>query len=105
MTVTIPFLDLKAAYVELKDEIDKAYHRVMDSGWYILDKGYHVALVYHESDDFMFAQLDDRLDFEVLTGPDHLHPLLGLLPVPIPEHICPVTLYLLSPPPDSHKRP
>jgi dTDP-4-amino-4,6-dideoxygalactose transaminase len=34
--MTIPFLDLKAAYSELKDELDAAYHRVMDSGWYVL---------------------------------------------------------------------
>jgi len=33
---TIPFLDLKAAYMELKDELDAAYRRVMESGWYIL---------------------------------------------------------------------
>jgi dTDP-4-amino-4,6-dideoxygalactose transaminase len=32
----VPFLDLKAGYLELKDELDHAYHRVMDSGWYIL---------------------------------------------------------------------
>jgi dTDP-4-amino-4,6-dideoxygalactose transaminase len=32
----IPFLDLKAAYVELKHDIDAAIARVMDSGWYIL---------------------------------------------------------------------
>lgn len=32
----IPFLDLHAAYVELKDEIDTAVARVLDSGWYIL---------------------------------------------------------------------
>lgn len=32
----IPFLDLKATYVELKDELDGAYRRVMNSGWYIL---------------------------------------------------------------------
>ncbi len=32
----MPFLDLKAAYLELKDEMDAAYHRVMESGWYIL---------------------------------------------------------------------
>ncbi len=32
----IPFLDLKAPYLELKDELDAAYHRVMESGWYIL---------------------------------------------------------------------
>ncbi len=32
----IPFLDVKAAYAELRDELDAAYRRVMDSGWYIL---------------------------------------------------------------------
>ena len=32
----IPFLDLGAAYRELKTEIDAAVHRVLDSGWYIL---------------------------------------------------------------------
>lgn len=34
--MTIPFLDLHATYFELKQELDEAYHRVMDSGWYIL---------------------------------------------------------------------
>src|SRR5690606_17143759 len=32
----VPFLDLRAAYLELKDEIDAAVARVLDSGWYIL---------------------------------------------------------------------
>ena len=32
----VPFLDLKAAYLELKDGLDEAYARVMDSGWYVL---------------------------------------------------------------------
>lgn len=32
----IPFLDLKAPYAELKDELDAAYRRVMKSGWFIL---------------------------------------------------------------------
>ena len=36
MDKKIPFLDLKAAYLEAKDAIDAAYQRVMDSGWYIL---------------------------------------------------------------------
>lgn len=34
--MTIPFLDVKSAYLELQEELDAAYHRVMDSGWYIL---------------------------------------------------------------------
>jgi dTDP-4-amino-4,6-dideoxygalactose transaminase len=32
----IPFLDVKSAYLELQEEIDTAYNRVMQSGWYIL---------------------------------------------------------------------
>lgn len=34
--MNIPFLDLKAPYIELKDELDAAFRRVMESGWYIL---------------------------------------------------------------------
>jgi len=34
--MSVAFLDLKAAYAELKDELDAAYHRVMDSGYFIL---------------------------------------------------------------------
>jgi dTDP-4-amino-4,6-dideoxygalactose transaminase len=36
--MNIPFLELKPAYLELKDEFDAAYHRVMDSGWYLLGR-------------------------------------------------------------------
>jgi dTDP-4-amino-4,6-dideoxygalactose transaminase len=32
----IPFLDLNAPYLDLKEELDAAYSRVMESGWYIL---------------------------------------------------------------------
>lgn len=32
----VPFLDLKATYLELKPELDEAFHRAMDSGYYIL---------------------------------------------------------------------
>jgi dTDP-4-amino-4,6-dideoxygalactose transaminase len=32
----VPFLSLKGPYEELKDELDSAYRRVMESGWYIL---------------------------------------------------------------------
>lgn len=34
--MNIPFLDLKSSYLELKEEIDAACHRVLESGWYIL---------------------------------------------------------------------
>jgi dTDP-3-amino-3,4,6-trideoxy-alpha-D-glucose transaminase len=34
----IPFLDMKSVYTELKPELDAAYTRVMESGWYVLGK-------------------------------------------------------------------
>ena len=34
--MNVPFLDLRAPYVELRDELDAAYRRVMESGWFIL---------------------------------------------------------------------
>ncbi len=32
----VPFLQLKQTYEELRDELDQAYQRVMDSGWFVL---------------------------------------------------------------------
>jgi dTDP-4-amino-4,6-dideoxygalactose transaminase len=34
----IPFLDMKSVYAELKPELDAAYFRVMESGWFVLGK-------------------------------------------------------------------
>ena len=34
--MNVPFLELKPTYLELKDELDQAYHRVMDGGWYVM---------------------------------------------------------------------
>ncbi|TAG09860.1 MAG: DegT/DnrJ/EryC1/StrS family aminotransferase [Verrucomicrobia bacterium] len=34
----VPILELKPTYLELKDELDAAYHRVMDSGWYLMGR-------------------------------------------------------------------
>lgn len=39
--MTIPFLELKPAYEELREQLDAAYHRVMDSGWYLLGNETH----------------------------------------------------------------
>lgn len=36
MTTEVPFLELDQTYFEIKDELDAAYQRVMNSGWYIL---------------------------------------------------------------------
>jgi dTDP-4-amino-4,6-dideoxygalactose transaminase len=34
--MSVPFLDLHAAYLELQEDIDAAVRRVLDSGWYLL---------------------------------------------------------------------
>src|SRR5512140_3874876 len=34
--MSVPFLDMKTPYRELQSELDAAYQRVMESGWYIL---------------------------------------------------------------------
>jgi dTDP-4-amino-4,6-dideoxygalactose transaminase len=36
--IKVPFQDFRAAYEELKAELDDAYHRFMESGWYVLGK-------------------------------------------------------------------
>src|SRR6185436_15945892 len=37
-STVIPFLDLKPAYAELRPDLDAAYARVMESGWFVLGK-------------------------------------------------------------------
>src|SRR5512138_744571 len=34
----VSFLDLKAPYLELREELDEAWRRVMESGWFILGR-------------------------------------------------------------------
>lgn len=36
--MNVPFLELLPTYKELQPELDAAYHRVMESGWYLLGK-------------------------------------------------------------------
>jgi dTDP-4-amino-4,6-dideoxygalactose transaminase len=36
--VKVPFQDFRTPYQELKEEFDAAYHRFMDSGWFVLGK-------------------------------------------------------------------
>ena len=36
--MSVLFLDLKAAYEELRSDFDSAHRRVMDSGWYLLGR-------------------------------------------------------------------
>ena len=39
--MNVPFLDLRAPYLELKEEVDAAVARVLASGWYILGEEVH----------------------------------------------------------------
>lgn len=63
----IPFLDLKSPYLELKDELDAAYRRVMQSGWYIL--GEEVEAFETE----FAAYCDTKYCVGVANGLDALH--------------------------------
>lgn len=36
--MNVPFLDMQAPYLELREEMDDAWQRVMRSGWYVLGK-------------------------------------------------------------------
>ncbi len=36
--MNVPFLELKPTYLELRDTLDSAYHRVMDSGWFLFGR-------------------------------------------------------------------
>lgn len=67
---SIPFLDLGQTYLELKDEIDAAYARVMRSGWFIL--GAEVAAFEREWADYCGV----RHCIGVGNGLDALHLIL-----------------------------
>ena len=68
--MNVPFLDLKAPYLELKEELNAAYQRVMESGWYIL--GQEVAAFEREFADYCEA----RHCIGVSNGLDALHIIL-----------------------------
>ncbi len=61
----------------------------------ILEKGYRVGMIYHQSDQALFAAAADVYSLDYLAGPRHLHPLLEWLPIEIPSHIYPVRLAVI----------
>lgn len=87
----IPFLDLKAAYLELKPEIDAAVARVLDSGWYIL--GEEV-----EAFEAEFARYcGSRHCVGLANGLDALHLALRVLDIgPGDEVIVPSNTYIAT---------
>lgn len=73
--MTIPFLDLKATYSELKPELDQAYARVLDSGWYLL--GQEVTAFENE----FAAYCGSRHCIGVGNGLDALHLILRAMEI------------------------
>jgi dTDP-4-amino-4,6-dideoxygalactose transaminase len=87
----IPFLDLKAPYAELRDELDAAYQRVMASGWYILGREV-------ESFEAEFAgYCGVRHCIGVASGLDALHLILRAMKIgPGDEVIVPAHTYIAT---------
>ena len=87
----VPFLDLKAPYLELKEELDAAYRRVMESGWYIL--GEEVACFEREFADYCGV----RHCVGVGNGLDALHLILRAMEIgPGDEVIVPANTYIAT---------
>jgi dTDP-4-amino-4,6-dideoxygalactose transaminase len=87
----VPFLELKPAYEELKAELDDAYHRVMDSGWYLLGQEL-------ESFESEYAQYcGTRFCIGVGNGLDALHLILRAMGIgPGDEVIVPSNTYIAT---------
>jgi dTDP-4-amino-4,6-dideoxygalactose transaminase len=89
--VKVPFLDLGAAYLELKDEIDEAVARVLASGWYILGEEVEA----FESE--FAAYCEARHAVSVGNGLDALHLALRAMGVgPGDEVIVPSNTYIAT---------
>lgn len=89
--MTIPFLSLKDSYFELKQEIDEAIQRVLNSGWYVL--GEEVELFEYEYANYCNA----NYCVGVANGLDALHLALVALGVcPGDEVIVPSNTYIAT---------
>ena len=87
----IPFLDLKASYLELKEELDAAYRRVMESGWYIL--GQEVEAFEQEFADYCGV----KHCIGVGNGLEALHLILRAMEIgPGDEVIVPANTYIAT---------
>lgn len=89
--MNVPFLDLKAAYLELQLEIDEAVKRVLDSGWYIF--GEEVDVFEKE----YAAYCEAKYCVGVANGLDALHLALLALGVGVgDEVIVPSNTYIAT---------
>lgn len=89
--MAVPFLDLKAPFLELQEELDAAYRRVMESGWYIL--GQEVEAFEAE----FAAYCEAKYCVGVGNGLDALHLILQAMEIGIgDEVIVPANTYIAS---------
>ncbi len=89
--MNIPFLELKPGYKELQGELDAAYDRVMESGWYLLGK----ELEAFENEYATFC--GTRYCIGVGNGLDALHLILRALDIGVgDEVIVPSNTYIAS---------
>ncbi len=87
----VPFLDLRAGYLELKPEIDAAIARVLDSGWYILGEEVEA----FESEFAAYCEAEHAIG--VANGLDALHlALLAMGVGPGDEVIVPSNTYIAT---------
>jgi dTDP-4-amino-4,6-dideoxygalactose transaminase len=87
----VPFLNLKATYLELQQELDAAYRRVMESGWYIL--GQEVEAFEAE----FAAYCGTRYCVGVGNGLEALHLILRAMDIgPGDEVIVPANTYIAT---------
>jgi dTDP-4-amino-4,6-dideoxygalactose transaminase len=87
----VPFLDFQAPYLELKAELDAAYQRVMESGWYILGKEV-------EAFETEFAvYCETKYCIGVGNGLEALHLILRAMEIGVgDEVIVPANTYIAS---------
>ena len=87
----VPFLDLQSPYVELKEKLDAAYYRVMESGWYILGKEVEA----FESEFASYCEA--KYCIGVGNGLDALHMILLAMDIgPGDEVIVPSNTYIAT---------
>lgn len=89
--MNVPFLDIKSSWIEVKDDLDTAFNRVTNSGWYIL--GTEVELFEKE-----FAQYcGTQLCVGVANGLDALILILRAMGIgPGDEVIVPSNTYIAT---------
>ena len=87
----VPFLDFQAPYLELKLEMDAAYQRVMESGWYILGQEL-------EAFEYEFATYcGTKYCVGVGNGLEALHLILRAMGIGVgDEVIVPANTYIAS---------